>query len=111
MIVGLGGVGAEVVVGGGGVDVVVGGGVDVVVGGGVVVEVVEDVDDEVLEDELLDEELLDEELLELVELEVLLVDDEVDVEVGSRVVVGCGAGAWVVVIGGGASLGRSVCGR
>ena len=103
---GLGGVGAEVVVGGGGVDVVVGGGVDVVVGGGVVVEVVEDVDDEVLEDELLDEELL-----ELVELEVLLLDDEVDVEVGSRVVVGCGAGAWVVVIGGGASLGRSVCGR
>lgn len=96
----LGGVvGGLVVVGGG----VVGGGVVgfVVVGlGVVVVDVeVEDVDDEV------DDEVVDFDVEEL--------DEDVEVEVGSevRVDVGCGTGAWVVVIGAGASLGGLVCGR
>lgn len=95
VVVGLG------VVGGG----VVGGGV-VVVGLGVVVVDVE-LDDDELDDEVDDE------------LDVDVDDDELDedvdvpVEVGSevRVVVGWGTGAWVVVIGAGASLGGLVCGR
>ena len=58
----------------------------------------EDVEVELDEDFDVDEELLD--------------DVELDEELlGERVVVGWGDGAWVVVIGAGASVGGSVCGR
>ena len=77
----------------------VGLGVDEVGFGVEVGDFVVDVDVEVDVDFDVDEELLDE-------------DFELDEELlGERVVVGWGEGAWVVVIGAGASVGGSVCGR